>query len=220
MALAPNPSSFQICDNCSCCDPRDFIAGRFRQANFFGLNFSVWNSGHESKIASIGILFCTIFVIFSIGGLQLASSHFQPTGPRLYSVSSGVHTGKPTIRPVLITSYFTQNSKSSCDIVPQNSLKCLTSKGYEQGTDTRRNYNSPAVNYGKKKLHQPEWLDSTRDEKLFYSKCPEMYNVQQFTSYTVSARVHNPQAQGVMSWTLAVLVQSDLPLYWSYNDYY
>ena len=30
----PNPSSFQICDNCSCCDPRDFIAGRFRQANF------------------------------------------------------------------------------------------------------------------------------------------------------------------------------------------
>ena len=74
----------------------------FSTGQFFGLNFSVWNSGHESKIASIGILYCTIFVIFSIGGLQLASSRFQPTGPRLYSVWSGVHMGKPTIRPLLL----------------------------------------------------------------------------------------------------------------------
>ena len=36
----------------------------FSTGQFFGLNFSVWNSGHESKIASIGILYCTIFVIF------------------------------------------------------------------------------------------------------------------------------------------------------------
>ena len=148
----------------------------FSTGQFFGLNFSVWNSGHESKIASIGILYCTIFVYFfywwTAVGLSTLPANRSKTIQRLKWSAHGEANDSS------ITSYFTQNSKFSCDIVPQNSLKCLPRKGYQQGTDTRRNYNSQAVNYNKKKLHQPDSLDSTRDETLLYSKCPEMYNVQ------------------------------------------
>ena len=69
-------------------------------------------------------------------------------------------------------------SKFSCYIVPQNSMKCRSSKGYQQGTDTRRNYNSPDVN---KKKHFINSTDLTLHATKNYftrnvQKCPMSRN--------------------------------------------
>ena len=122
----------------------------FSTGQYFGLNFSVWNSGLENSVNRHPILHhvCHFFYWWTAVGLNTLPANRSETIQRLKWSAHG------EAKDSSITSYFTQKSKSSCNIVPQNSWKCFPSKGYQQSTNTRRNYNSPAVNYNKKKLHQ------------------------------------------------------------------